>query len=372
MRVPNYLNQIPVTNTLSSFRPRLLGASDTGITRAVREAVAASFQAGLVGCFIRSIDTPAWARDIAEYAWDQFKAECRHDWRAETLVPREVQGQGRGKRAVHFQHAMKLDPTILSGAQDYNNCCAWATREITGCCIAVDLLERGEAHTYTKRPGTGVTYSFRGSRSDSGMALYDAGRVVHTVGIQLEMSYLNGQYDLSNEAKDQSFGVKYGRNGAPKDLLEVIKGDLIETVANIQEEEAVLDILFSGAFILTGSTRTAGGAGDPISNAGPIGAHAQALLGYDDTEEFREWYQKATGNRLTDWVGIFDQSWFPDWIGMSNWPEHLWGPRPEGAFVLSGRDTMQMITEWGEALAMSSVKGFPLRRLPDWGTGLYL
>jgi hypothetical protein len=92
-------------------------------------------------------------------------------------------------------------------------------------------------------------------------------------------------------------------------------------------------------------------------------------MGYDDTDEFREWYREKTGKRLNDWVGIFDQSWGDDWLRVNDWPEHLWGPRPGGAFVLEGSvvASRMLDTRYGEAIAMSRVEGFPMLELPDWG-----
>lgn len=204
------------------------------------------------------------------------------------------------------------------------------------------------------------------------MTLGDGAAAVHEIGFGAEKSYLDGKYDLSTQSKDEAAGVRWGGSGLPSDLREVVKDNLIEQVSTVQDEEAVKDLLFGGHFINTGSTRTAGGPGDPVSPMGPVGGHAQALIGYDDTDEFRAWYRQTTGKTLTDWVAIFDQSWGPDWLNVTNWPEKLWGPRPEGAFVLKGRDAMQLVTMWGEALAFCRVKGFPLRKLPDWASGQYL
>jgi hypothetical protein len=363
----NYESLIPSTNHLEFY----LGGQDRLLGDLPGTSLRKAFAAGLVGCIVDSEDAPAWARGIARHARARFRDQVRHGWRAEEIIPSAVQGIGAGKRACNFQFAMKLDSRILSGAQNFNNCAAWTAREIAGCCLAVDKVANGEAHGYTGRPGTAVPYGNRGTRADTGMTLRDAVLAVHNVAIGCEVSYLNGKYDLSSQSLDERAGVKWGGSGVPKDLVEVIKGDLIEQASEVQEESAVQDLLYAGHFIETGSTRTAGGPGDPISPIGSIGAHAQALIGYDDTEEFRDWYQQTTGKRITEAVYIFDQSW-GEWLKVTNWPEHLWGPRPEGAFVLLAKHAMQLVQQWGEAIAMSKVAGFPLLNLPDWGSFEYL
>lgn len=322
------------------------------------------------GCFVDSPDAPEWARQMARRGMAAFRDSARHGHRAELLMGADIQGTGNGKRAVNFQFAMKLDPYILQGNQDFGNCTSWATREDIGCCIAADMAT-GRPHDYTHRPGTAVIYGSRGT-SQQGMDLGTAARVVTTLGISLEKDY-PGIADLSTEDKDEKAGNNWGARGVPKALLDAIAGNIIETAAEVTEKEAVKDLLQSGYFAITGSTRTAKSAGDPVSPVGPVGGHCQALIGYDDTDEFREWYAKTTGKKLAEGVFIFDQSWGPDWLKVTNWPTELWGPRPEGAFVLKESDGMQLVsTQYGGAIAFSRVKGFPARTMPDWRAAEYL
>jgi hypothetical protein len=67
-----------------------------------------------------------------------------------------------------------------------------------------------------------------------------------------------------------------------------------------------------------------------------------------------------------------DQSWGPDWIAMRNWPEQLWGTRPEGAFVLAMSSYLRLLADWGQGFGLTGAKGFVARRLPDWGSAQYL
>ena len=357
-------------NTLSRFMPRLRDISARGVRATAGLAIAAAYRRGLTGCFIDADNVPQWARREARRARDEWRANCGCAWRAEEAIPADAQGKGRGGRAANFQYAMVLDPKILQGAQDYNNCTSWCFRAVAGCCLAVDIAARKELHAYKARPGTAGIYSWRGHASDTGMAIYLGARAIHQHGIGLEINY-PGIADLSTEAKDELAGVQWGRSGPPAAFREAVKGDRIEQTSEVTEEEALLDILHAGHFVGTGSTITARGAGDPISPAGSVGGHAQALIGYDDTDEFRDWYKQTTGKKLDGWVGIFDQSWHPDWITVKNWPDHLWGPKPEGAFVLRGSDVLRMLnTRYGAAIACSKVAGFPVLDLPPWQDAL--
>lgn len=358
-------------NTLSRFMPRLRDVGTRGVRAAAGLAIAAAFRRGLVGCYVDAEGVADWARKEARRARDRWRANCNCVWRAEDAISSAAQGQGRGKRAVNFQHGMALDRRIYQGAQDYNNCTSWCYRAVAGSCLAVDIVAKKELHAYKARPGTAGIYSWRGHASDTGMAVYLGAEAVHIHGIGLEIDY-PGVADLSTEAKDELAGVNWGRSGPPAAFREAVKGNVIEQTSEVTEEEALLDILHAGHFVATGSTITARSTGDPVSTAGSVGGHAQALIGYDDTDEFRDWYRETTGKKLTGWVSIFDQSWHPDWIMVRNWPDHLWGPKPEGAFVLPGRDVMRMTnTKYGAAIACSKVAGFPVLDLPPWQDALH-
>lgn len=331
-----------------------------------------------IGVYLDVPEHPAWARQIARWDYDEARAECRCEWRVEAAIPSELHGIGRGKRALGFRLAMGISPSLFAGAQSYNNCAAWCQRANNGCALAFDIAAKGELHAYEADPGTAVTWAYRGSRGNTGMTLDRCAWVGHNVGVQLRRKYLDGKYDFTGQSADESYGLRWGGSGAPKDLLDAIAGDKIEQIGEVRDEEAVLDALYLGGSIMTGSTLTAA-SGDPVSPLTRIGGHAQALVGYDDTDEFRAWYQQTTGKRLDDWVGIFDQSWYPNWITVKNWPTQLWGDRPEGAFVLAGRDAMQLVRQSPTfsadskgARVFNSVVGFPLRTLPDWGSRLYL
>jgi hypothetical protein len=364
------IDAIPEGNTLEAFARKLSGGRVAGAGDVVHEA----YRAGLVGVHIDHPDVPEWSREIARFARDRFRDNSRNGWQAEGLIPLAAQGSGTGQRAVHFQWAMKIMAHIFEGAQRYNNCASWDTRKCASCCVAVDMAERGAAHAFPARYGTAVIYGNRGTGRDTGMSLGDAADAVHNLGGQLEISYLGGKYDLSSQSLDEYAGVRWGSQGPPQDLISQIHGDLIEQVSEVSDEQAVKDLLFGGQFISTGSTHTAGGPGDPVSPLGPVGAHAQPLLGYDDTDEFRSWYRQTTGKQLSDWVGIFSQSW-P--VGacepVTNWPTQLWGPMPYGAFVLKGQDVMRIVAGGvGTAIAFNRVAGFAPHVLPDWGSGQYL
>lgn len=330
-------------------------------------ATAWAYYKGFNGCFVDTEGSPEWARTIARYERDRLVDEAEFETRLEAAIPRSIQGQGRGKRAVHWNYYLKTDPVrALRGSQDYGNCTAWALREIVGCLWATDMVHKREPHRYTYRPGTAVPYGSRGHRGQ-GSALSTLVKVVYQKGIQVETTYCDGRYDCRNESDDESYGNQWGGTGPPSCILEEIKNDRIEQFAYATDADAIMDVLWAGHFLFHGSTLTARQSNTLISPLTSIGGHAQALIGYDDTDETRDWIKQNTGTDLRgDWIAINDQSWgrwntFPD----SQWPSHLWGARPEGVWCIRGSDLIRIVRQWGDCIAISNVLGFPKLDL-DW------
>lgn len=329
---------------------------------------------GIPGCHVDSEDAPEWSRKIARESKYRLEANARCCLVAEDMLMSSVQGSGKGKRAVNFRYAMKIDPTVHTGSQSYNNCTSWATRECVGDSICTDMLDElnpKRSHEYPGKPGTAAIYGNRGSGADAGMSIEDGVDAVHTIGIGIVKQYPG--FDLSDQGKDEQQGVRWGRTGVPKEFADLIGGDKIEQVSYATDVQAACDLLYMGHFCVTGSTRTAASTSGLVSNLKAIGGHAQALIGYDQTPEFLEWLAKTTGEKPSGGgVAIFDQSW-GDWLSLRVWPDHLWGPRPEGAWVIDLADLPVFLNgRFGSAIFMNRVLGFQAKKLPDWGTSEYL
>jgi hypothetical protein len=180
------------------------------------------------------------------------------------------------------------------------------------------------------------------------------------LGLQLMQPYCGGKYDFSDEDTDEYYGNNWCRSGPPQDLIAVTSQNLLKTVSYLDDPgaDAVRDTLFNGGVLHTGSNTT-GTNGDPVGGTRRIGAHAQIAIGYDDTDEFRDWYKESTGKTISsrDFVVIWDQTWGPSWIRVTNWPTHLWGQQPEGAWVTKFSDVQSRIFSYAYAY-MPDLDGF--------------
>ena len=321
------------------------------------------YEAGSHYCFVDVDGVPGWMRKIEARALAEFTFNVDNP-ALSNVFPSELYGTGKGKRATNYRYYTKAHTDAWKMSQSYGNCTAVSLAELMGASWEFDRVVKGEAHIPMEyRPGSALYYAARGHRGQ-GMALSTAGNCAVKVGISLRKPYCNGEYDLSDENDDEAYGNKWYR-GAPDCVVDEVKtGGKIATYKRFDgDDQTVLDTLYNGAFLHNGSTNT-GGDGDPVGRLKRIGGHAQGIIGYDDTDEFREFYQEKTGKRLREAVVIWDQTW-GNWNSVSNWPEHLWGEKPEGAWVITLSDTMKMVRQG--TYVCWDVLGFILDNLPNWG-----
>lgn len=376
------LAAIPDTNNQRSFVTQAVYAVQKvaseaegmlGIRRLRARAMQNVYTHGFHGAFIDTDEMPSWARAIARYAKALFRDEVGKDrWTVAQVMPTLAQGNGTGKRCLNFRYLMKLFPEALMGSQDYGNCVAWSTREGTMVLIAI-AIALGLLKRYKPRHGTALVYGSRGS-SSQGMDLATACRVVSKIGQSEEKDY-GGGIDLSTEDKDESRGNAWGRSGVPSELVDACKGDVVVQAYNLESPtlDMIKDVFAAGGVIKHGSNRTAAASRNGlISSLTSIGGHDQCAIGMDDTDEMREWVKKELGIDLKgDCLVIHDQSW-GDWLDLPKWPTHLWGPRPEGAWVTTGADALSILRSWGDGWAMVGSQGFTTDDLPDFGSWVYL
>lgn len=323
---------IPKSNDLDSrFSVNL---ADTGsIASQVSRAMLDAYRAGMISCFVDDEEQPTWACQAEQYDRDEFLANAKYPVFSEFGSPLQA-NSGKGKRAVYWNYALRLDRRSFVMRQNYSNCTFCSLAEGMNLMRGFRQLGLGLSDDWKSRHGT-VWYCLRG-HCGNGSSLSSAANAITRYGLQLRMSYCGGKYDFTDEDYDEKCGQKWCRSGPPDDLAKETQKALHHTVSFERDVTAdvVRDTLFNGGFIHHGSSRTGTG-GSPVGGLQRIGAHAQAVLGYDDTDEWREWYERTAGvkARPHDFPVINDNTWGPGWISVKNWPSHLWGAYPEGAWV---------------------------------------
>jgi len=232
------------------------------------------------------------------------------------------------------------------------------------CTIVGMAAENGELVRTDVRHGTALVYGSRQS-SSQGMTMSRGAEVVTTIGQSEEKDY--GFIDLSDENTEEKYGNEWGRSGPPRQLIEACEADRIERAYHIDNPtpQLVMDLFYNEAVIDTGSTVTGKGPGSPLVGLKSIGGHAQVATGYDDRDETKE----RLG--IDEAVVFMQQSW-GNWIEIRNWPDDLWGPYPEGCWPITMSNFLKLVRGWNDSWAIVGSQGFQPRRLPDWGSHLYL
>jgi hypothetical protein len=261
---------------------------------------------------------------------------------------------------------MGLDPKCLAGSQDYGNCTSWAIKYLINHVLGTEIAALGEFHQWIASAATCITYGGRGS-SGQGMSLMRAVQIIRDIAIAFMIKY--DSYDLRDEDTEESLGNRWGRSGVPDKLIKECQGERMTHVLELEDlgdMDTVKDLLFGGAGLIHGSQLTGTTNGKLVSGLKRIGGHAQALVGYDDTEEFQKWYRDSTGKPASGTVYINLQSW-GNWnnFDVSLWPDHLWGERPQGAWMLWEEDQRTVHQNWGNVFAISKFEGL-VSDVPDW------
>lgn len=333
--------------------------------------IAAAYLAGYSGCLLDRPEMPEWIRQVAR----EDDAELQEAGGMRMLaqgLPSNLTGSGRGKRAMNHVYAMRYLPQAYSGSQRYGNCRAWSARHATLTLVG-EQIALGAAHRLDHRHGTALVYGMRGSASQ-GMTMSRGIQVLLEIGQSEERAY--PELDLSTQRADEHAGNSWGRSGTPQWLRDAVKDDRFVRGWNLGRSpnaDTVRDVLWNEGIIDHGSTFTAAESRNGlISSLRSIGGHAQCCTGYDDTDEMREWVERECGVDLKgDMLVVNQQSW-GSWLSLLKWPTDLWGPRPEGAWVVTGADFLRILGNWGDGWGLTGVDGFVARRLPDWGSEVYL
>jgi hypothetical protein len=312
-------------------------------TRTFHAAGSAARQLPDVTVFLPDSDQPPWARRIALYERDRFRRECEA-WSATATF--QAAESGAGRRAVNWNYALRFPDAYLI-QQITGNCVFASLGDVGITTLLAYLIFARQQPIAWEGVGGSAFYCFRG-HSGQGASLSSAAAAHNRHGYPLRRVYCGGKYDLRDTRADQQFGIDHWRN-QPADFLAETSRVKIGRVAELdaqteaEAQQLVMDCLFAGGIVHTGSTSTAAKDGDPVSSGARIGAHAQICIGYDDTPEFRDRYRAASGKTLTEPVYFFDQTHGPVQYVRSGWMADLHGRQTQGMFVLPWRHARNLI-----------------------------
>lgn len=311
----------------------------------------------LIGAYMDADHLPTDIRKQARYEQSEFKNDQpfpRFDAAPKTFVAEDW----KGKKAHLWKFWIQADPSKgLMGAQVTGDCVSWGERGKQDVRRCVEFLMLGERERYIERQATCLIYSGRGhtgqGASGSGLANWAT-----KCGILLEVSdFKDSQgktYDFSNYRDYVNMGIRYGRTGLPKEIIDVTSKNRVVGQSKVRTTNELCDLMLNGyaasvAFSLDTSSR-----GDPVSRLSGRTAHQTCMVGFDDTDLAHQVCKRSLG--YEDTLIFYDQSW-GKWNTITNLPEE-WKPWGEGMYIHSARDAQRHINEGECIVCTDSILGF--------------
>lgn len=324
--------------------------------------VVAAYEKGFVGAYSNP--------EAAEKLRDEIKAAGGIPDGAAACTAYGLEESGAGKLSLPVMEILSLYPDCLpGGAQGRGDCVSWSSRNAalgTMCCEITSgtpdpnsgRLEGAPDVSDTARLNgvlsTEVIYNWRRHGGD-GWSCAEAGQVMlKESGLWLRKKYDEIGVDFTAYSA-RNAGL-YGSRTPPNSWLEIGKLHLVQTITEVEDYEALRDLLANGYCVSSCGGESFSDQRDEngVSVRTAKGwAHALAYLGVDDRPEIIQRY----GSPLI----LVQNSW-------GNWNDgsrRIFGTKldiPIGAFWARWTDLKRRYM-----LAVSGVNGWPPKKLKNYG-----
>ena len=322
---------------------------------------AAAYSAGLVGCRKDPRSDELLADHVLRYGGDPDGGSVAYDWGLENV--------GAGQLSSLWATIDRVFPGSLPGpAQLQGDCVSFGcSRALLGS-LAAEIYD-GKPDEVTGRiegtpelPPAGIAesviaaeslFAWRGYNGD-GWVCSEAAQVACQKGFLIRKPYPELRIDLTHYNEKT---IKLGGAVPPgADWLAESRQHVARTATFLKGRSQVRDFLASGFGLFNCSamafenTRNE----DGVSRQSGVWHHSQGMLGYDDRPETHKKY----GQALVLWMN--------SWNRWNSGPRKVMGTDlliPEGSFWALA-DT---IDRCGSIIALSSVAGWPRRKLVTYG-----
>ena len=282
----------------------------------------------------------------------------------------KLEETGKGKLSLPVLEILKLYPACLpGGAQGRGDCVSWSTRNAclgTMCCEITSGVPDPNSNKLEGAPevsdagrasgvlATEAFYNWRRHGGDGWSCAEAAQVALNDSGLWLRKKYDEIDVDFTTYSSKNA-GI-YGSRTPPDSWLEIGKDHRVQTVTEVEEYDAMRDLLANGYCISScgGESFSSDKDMNGFSKRTAAGwAHAMAYLGVDDRDEIKKLY----GEPLV----LLQQSW-------GNWNDggrRIFGTFidiPIGAFWVKWSDIKNRYM-----IAMSGVNGWPPKKLKNYG-----
>jgi hypothetical protein len=323
--------------------------------------VVAAYEKGFVGAY----GDPT----AAEALRDQIKAAGGIPDGAMACSAYALEETGKGKLSLPVLEILKLYPDCLpGGAQGRGDCVSWSSRNAalgTMCCEITSGVPDPDSGRLEGAPdvsdtarlngvlSTEAIYNWRRHGGDGWSCAAAAQVLLNDSGLWLRKKYDEIDVDFT-QYSSRNAGL-YGSRTPPDSWRAIGKSHLVQTITEIEEFEALRDLLANGYCVSScgsegfSSERDLNG----VSKRKGSWAHAMAYLGVDDRDEIKKLY----GEPL-----ILVQNSWGAWNAGSR---RIFGTVvdiPVGAFWAKWSDIKNRYM-----VAISGVNGWPPKKLRSYG-----
>lgn len=290
--------------------------------------------------------------------WSSFVAQS--EFAANYSTPYFAES-GRGKRALLWLSREKFDPgAFAQESQKTGDCVSHGSRNARDVTRCVEIHVKGEPEAYQARGATEPTYGARG-HGGQGMDPAVAATFERDYGYLIRQKY--GHIDLTTY--DANLGIRWGAGKDREtwdDVCELCQDHAVRQVTVPDSLDQALDLFYNGYACHSGQywgcKPTSDKYGMAVRSRG--WNHDMATVGYDDTKEF-----------YPECIFLVVNSW-GDWNSEpAFWPRQ-YGPWISGSMVVPASQWEKYFLNTGSINFYGDIDGFPPKKLPDYGAGLFL
>ncbi len=306
------------------------------------------------------LDTPyslmrAYDDGLTGYIYDmRAKMEFLDAQKYQYFEEPNIKGVGRGKRALLWMYARKLDKNCFTERQTTGDCVSHGSRNARDITRACEILVKREPEDWFRMGATEPTYGARGHGGE-GMSPARASQFERDTGFLARTNY-PGVVDLT--AYKSSIGSGWGRSGVPENVKELCRKNKVGVISCVKTQEDLMDALYNGYGAHSGQY-AAWDASPSKRNIHERAAggwhHDMAIVGYDDTQEywpFRVWF--------------IQNSWGPWNQPVKGWPKDF--PEQVPGMIVTKAEDFNVCVDNGDCWTYGHIDGYPPQRLPDYGT----
>jgi hypothetical protein len=323
-----------------------------------------AYDAGLRGAYSDPREDELCADSILRHGGDPVGANVAQEW--------EFADAGKGKLVAMWEHVVRTWPGCWPGPAQENGSCvsfglqraslmSWTCELIDGRPDEVTGVIEGKPDLSAEAVANSVLssevpYWYRGHGGADGWTCSGAARAVTTEsGIWLRKNYPDFGFDLTTYSGDME--LKYGGRKPPQPITDYGRTHLIRTATFLKTTDELRDFLFAGFGVFFCSSLKWSNKRDDNGYSPVVPGtwmHSQAICGFDDRPETIRIYGEPLAAVLN--------SWGKRWNSGSRRVRGTDLEIPEGAYWSKASVLLR-----GQCIALSSVAGWPPRKLKTYG-----